>query len=112
MKVEIFEYNANTYLIEIGGNRSENQEIVDASKETDIWFHIEGEPSCHVILKTSENIKEIPRQVIKRCAYKCKINSKAKRNPRTRVIYTKMKNVIQTEIEGQVAVSEYKTVLV
>jgi hypothetical protein len=63
-------------------------------------------------LKTEEKMKEIPRQVIKRCAYKCKINSNAKTQKRASIIYTKMSNVMQTEHIGEVAVSEYKRVLV
>ena len=112
MKVEMFEYNTKKYIIEIGNNKNENKNILDSSKEEDIWFHVENEPSCHVILKTEEKMKEIPRQVIKRCAYKCKINSNAKTKSRVTIIYTKMKNVMQTENVGEVVVSEYKKVLV
>lgn len=75
---EQFEYKGENYIIIIGKNKSENFIIIDESFATDIWFHIEHEPSCHVILKNTLKIRDIPKVVIKRCAYLCKINSKAK----------------------------------
>ena len=65
---------------------------------------------CFRILKNINKIRDIPLPVIKRCAYLCKINSKAKTQKKCSVIYTQIKNVIKTEHVGQVAVSSFKTV--
>jgi predicted ribosome quality control (RQC) complex YloA/Tae2 family protein len=110
MKEELFEFKSNEYSILIGTNKHENFELIDASVETDVWFHVENEPSCHVILKNEGPIRDIPKQVIKRCAYLCKINSKAKTQNQSYIMYTQLKNVVKTEIIGQVNVSSYKVV--
>ena len=108
----LFDHNSIRYTILVGNNKRENFKIIDDSIDSDIWFHIEGKPSCHVILKTTNKIKDIPKQVIKRCAYLCKINSNAKIEKKCTVIYTQIQNIIKTEIVGQVAVCSYNSVLV
>jgi predicted ribosome quality control (RQC) complex YloA/Tae2 family protein len=112
MKLQVFEFESIKYTIIIGQNKLENFKIIDDSNLHDIWFHIEGEPSCHIILKNNDEIKirDIPRQVIKRCAYLCKINSKAKTKKKCSIIYTQLENVVKTDIIGQVAVQNYKSV--
>lgn len=114
MKIHEFEFESIKYTIIIGQNKLENFKLIDDSNLYDIWFHIESEPSCHVILKNSDGIKlrDIPRQVVKRCAYLCKINSKAKTKNNCSVIYTQLENVLKTNIIGKVAVDKYKTVMV
>ena len=102
MKQEIFEYNSIKYIIEIGENKKDNFDIIDLACETDIWFHVKDKTSCHVILKTCKKMKDIPRQVIKRCAYLCKINSKSKTDLKCDICYTTINNVKKTEITGQV----------
>ena len=91
-------------------NKEDNFKIIDDSLDTYIWFHIKDEPSCHVILKNTDNLRSIPKQVIKHCAYLCKINSKSKTQKICSVIYTPLYNVIKTEIVGKVSVSTYKTI--
>lgn len=112
MKEEIFGFRSGEYVFIIGRNKEDNFRIIDESVETDIWFHVEGEPSCHVILKNSDNIRDIPKQVIKHGAYLCKINSKAAKSNKTTIMYSPLKNVEKTAIMGQVLVSSYKTVSV
>ncbi len=112
MKKLIFEYKTIEYIIEIGKNKKDNFDIIDASCISDIWFHVVGISSCHVLLKTNENISNIPRQVIKRCAYLCKINSKAKNLSKCDVSYTTMDNVIKTKNIGEVEVNNYKIISV
>jgi predicted ribosome quality control (RQC) complex YloA/Tae2 family protein len=109
MKIEVYNYESKNFTIIIGKNKNENFEIIDDSLDTDLWFHVNNEPSCHVILKNTNKIGDIPFQVIKRCAYLCKINSKAKTKKKCSVIYTQIKNVIKTEQVGQVAVCSFKT---
>lgn len=110
MKVVVFNYKGSNYTIIIGTNKTDNFKIIDDSVDTDIWFHVNNEPSCHVILKNLNKLNQIPKKVIKRCAYLCKINSKAKREKEKDIIYTEMSKVIKTEEEGKVLVSSYKIV--
>lgn len=112
MKTELFNYNNTTYTIIIGKNKNENWSIIDDASGNDLWFHIAEMPSCHVILQNNEKINSVPRQVIKRCAYLCKIHSSAKTVAKCDVIYTAISNVKKTDIVGQVTVTQCKTVSV
>jgi predicted ribosome quality control (RQC) complex YloA/Tae2 family protein len=104
MKTDYFE----TYQIHIGQSAVENSVLVSSASLTDIWFHVFQEPSCHVILKNTEKLHAIPHKVIKRCAYLCKINSKAKTQSKCQIMYSYASNVAPTEIPGQVKTTEYK----
>ena len=112
MKTDIFIFGNIEYIIHIGKNKTENWTIIDNASTTDIWFHIEGQPSCHVILTNIENVKlkDIPKQVIKRCAYLCKINSAAKTMSKCNAIYALISDVTKTDIVGQVTVTKHKMV--
>jgi|UniRef100_A0A6C0KMY9 predicted ribosome quality control (RQC) complex YloA/Tae2 family protein len=110
MKICLFEFEEKNYTIKIGKNKSENLKLIDDSNLTDIWFHVEDEPSCHVILTNNEKLRNIPRQVLKRCAYLCKINSKAKKSKETKIIYTQLEKVIK--VEEVVIVDRYKWLMV
>jgi predicted ribosome quality control (RQC) complex YloA/Tae2 family protein len=112
MKSEIFNYDKIDYNIIIGKNKKENWQIIDDSVETDIWFHVSESPSCHIILKNTVNMSVIPNQVLKRCAYICKINSNAKYEKKSTIIYTQICNVKKTKIEGEVAVKSCKIITV
>ena len=59
-----------------------------------------------------EKINSVPRQVIKHCAYLCKINSSAKTMSKCDVIYASVSNVKKTSIVGQVTVTQSKMVSV
>jgi len=107
MKIEIFTHESKEYTISIGKNKEENWQLIDASQPNDIWFHVDDQPSCHVILKNSENVKlkDIPRQVLKRAAYLCKTNSAAKTQSKCDVIYTLISQITKTSVVGQVNVA-------
>lgn len=107
MKTEIFTFNTINYTIIIGQNAQENTEIVANASQHDIWFHVENSPSCHVLLKVQDKTK-LPIQVLKRCAYLCKIHSKAKYEKQSQIIYTRACNVIPTLIPGKVQTTDCK----
>jgi len=106
MKVETFEYDDIIYTIKIGRSAAENTELVKNASKSDIWFHLSDSPSCHVALETSSG--KVPRQVISRCAYLCRIYSKS--FPKSKVIYTKIENVQITQTPGQVITTNCKTI--
>ena len=112
MKQEIFQHKSVEYIIKIGENKQDNFDIIDMANLTDVWFHVNEIASCHVILKTDKKIRDIPHQVVKRCAYLCKINSKAKTLPKCEILYTTINNVTKTDIIGQVFVKNYKKISV
>ena len=107
MKKEIFTYNNVEYLIYIGKDKMENWSLIDAAAESDIWFHVKDVPSCHVILKCSSKLKEVPRAVLSHCGVLCRQNS-GKSNPNSEIIYTSVKNVKKGVHEGSVVVTSAK----
>jgi len=82
------------FKIYIGKNNKQNDYLISkiASGE-DLWFHGQGYPSSHVILKVPSDKKEIPPNVLEFCAKLTKKNSKAKNSGKALVIYTKRKNL-------------------
>ena len=112
MKEINFDFNGKIYNIQIGENKYENVEIIDKANLSDIWFHVKDESSCHVILKNELKIREVPLQVVKRCAYLCKINSKAKKLKLCEISYTYISNISKTDIIGQVIVTNHKKILI
>lgn len=99
----------------IGQNSQDNFDIIDSSNPNDIWFHLYGESSCHVIASINPEIKldkKQKRQIITQGALLCKQNSKHKSSKNVNIIYTEIKNIEKTEIVGTVHVNEQKSILI
>ena len=99
----------------IGQHASDNFEIIDNSKEDDIWFHINNESSGHVIAIIPDNItfsKKQLRQIITQGALVCKENSKYKSQRNLEVVYAYVKNVEKTNIAGKVMITNSKIISV
>ena len=80
--------------IYIGKNNKQNDYLISKiAKGDDIWFHGLNYPSCHIILKASNNKKEPPKEVLEYCAKLTKDNSKARNATKASVIMTKRKNL-------------------
>lgn len=112
MKIEEYSNNNGEWKIIIGKNKEENWKIIDDADPSDIWFHMQDIPSCHVILKTRVSIKKIDKDVLKRCGLLCKMNSKAKNEKNTTVIYSEIENVTKTKYVGEVIVHPFKTLVI
>jgi len=94
----------------IGKNKQDNWRIIDESSPTDIWFHVADYPSSHVILKTNgELLKNIPKQIINRCACLCKSHSSVPSMKNCEIVYTQISNVKKTNIVGQVVTQNTKS---
>ena len=110
----IFPNNEITYVI--GKNAQDNFNIIDNSKPNDIWFHLDENPSCHVIALISDNIDRLNKKelnkIIKRGALICKDNSKCKSDTNINVVYTFIKNVKKTEKIGTVVTSGVKGIII
>jgi len=77
------------YTILVGKNKYDNWDILDMSLPTDIMFHLENASSKYVLLKTTKNIRSIPKKVINYCKVLCR---KTQKEP---VFYVKCKNIIK-----------------
>lgn len=112
MKIEQYSNKDGEWTIIIGKNKEENWKIIDDASPSDIWFHMQDIPSCHVILKTTEPMKNIGKDVLKRCGLLCKMNSKAKSERKTNVIYSEIENVRKTTNVGEVIAHPFKTLVI
>lgn len=97
----------------IGKTAQDNFDVIDASAPEDLWFHVNGLPSCHVVAKIPEDMdrKDI-RSVIKRGAILCKQHSKYKASDKLEVIYTRIKNIQKTDTPGTVITSIVSTITI
>jgi len=116
MKTETFLFDGVEYEIKIGKCREENDALVRSSLPTDMWFHLANVPSCHVVVTGADNqqfLKELPKQVIKRCACLCIAHSKPASKKNIPVSYTPIANLINTSVLGQVQiVGQCKTIII
>jgi len=96
------------YKIKVGESAQENWDIIDNASQNDIWFHVEGHPSCHVILEIGDKKKIPHKSVINYCGSLCKEGSSLKNNKNTKIIYTNIKNVKKADNPGSVTTKNTK----
>lgn len=94
----------------IGKNQNENFEVIDKGQENDLWFHSKNDSSCHVVCNLPDDFdKRYLRYVIKIGAMLCKNNTnKLKGLKNVEIIYTKIKNIIKTDVPGCVLTNNTK----
>jgi len=96
----------------IGKNASDNFEIIDLSQPEDIWIHANNTSSCHVIAVIPEEAGFTKKQmmtIIKKGFSLCQqYTNKLINQKNTEFIYTKVKNIIKTEKNGEVVVTNGK----
>jgi hypothetical protein len=86
----------------IGTNAQENFDIIDASEETDLWFHVDNLPSCHVVASIPSpekyNHKEIA-YIAKQGACICKQYSKYASHKKLPIIYSKIIDITKSQTQ-------------
>lgn len=94
----------------IGSNSQENWDLIDSSKENDVWFHLDDSPSCHVVLSLPENVvyKDVSKQTLIKCGSFCK--KKGMKN--VDVIYAEIKNVTKADTVGSVNTKNAKKITI
>jgi predicted ribosome quality control (RQC) complex YloA/Tae2 family protein len=99
------------YTIRAGESAQENWDLIESSAQNDIWFHVEGVASCHVVLNVGRRNSTPHKSVINFCAATCKEGSNVKFNKNVKIIYTKIKNVKikKTDKPGTVTASNTKS---
>ena len=88
------------YTYTIGTNAAENDALITSSGLKDTWFHLDGLPSCHGVIDCP--IDGLTPSLIYKCALNIKLNTKFKKIPRLKIIYTEISNIKKTETMGQV----------
>jgi len=86
----------------IGKTAQDNFHVIDKASETDLWFHIEGQSSCHVVAIIPDGCSaKHMKSIIKNGALLCKENtSKLSKSRNVPVIYCFINNIQKTEIPG------------
>lgn len=100
-------------IFHIGKNKKDNFQIIDNGKDEDIWFHAKNDSSCHIVCEINyEYSKDELKKIAKLGALLCKNNTNKLKNMRNvEIIYTFLKNVTKTEIEGCVTTTNTKTIV-
>uniref|UniRef100_A0A6C0L816 NFACT RNA-binding domain-containing protein n=1 Tax=viral metagenome TaxID=1070528 RepID=A0A6C0L816_9ZZZZ len=99
----------------IGGNAQENSDIIDAAGPDDIWFHLDGHPSEHVVASIPDGTSLDKKQILKiatQGALLCKKYSKYASQKNLRIIYTRISDIIKTEKVGCVIALNQKTLII
>jgi predicted ribosome quality control (RQC) complex YloA/Tae2 family protein len=97
----------------IGKNQNENFEVIDKGTTDDLWFHAADLSSCHVVCQVPQGIdKKMMRYIITAGALLCKNNTnKLKSMKNVNIIYTKITNVVKTNVPGCVVTKDTKTIV-
>lgn len=103
-------HDETMYTIRVGGNAQGNWDLISESLANDIWFHVEGHPSCHVVLSMEDRKKYPHKTVINHCASLCKEGSKVSNLKNVKIIYTEIKNVKKADKVGAVYTKNTKTI--
>lgn len=101
------------YTIFIGKNNRQNEYLtLKFASRADLWFHVQGLPGSHIVLKT--NNLEINDDIIYKCASLAKQFSKASDSLHVSVDYTQIKNIRKSPSgkPGMVIYSTYKTIII
>ena len=111
MKINTCNIENREFIIQIGTNALENWNLIDISDNLDLWFHVEGFPSGHVVVKEITKDKKFegkkdkqfgyPYMLILECARLCKNQSKLK-NSRCKIVYTTIDNITKGKQVGSV----------
>ncbi|MBN2721764.1 MAG: DUF814 domain-containing protein [Campylobacterales bacterium] len=96
------------YKVLIGRNKKENKKLLSLAKANDVWMHIQGVPSSHVIIKTDK--QSIPGSVIKSAAKLC-VDFSTDKAGEYKVDFTKRK-FVKTQEEANVLYTNYETIII
>lgn len=96
----------------IGTSDKDNFCVIDASDADDIWFHVDGMPSCHIVAELKEVYNKYEmNEIIRFGAKLCKDqHSKYKPIQNLPIIYTEVKNIKKTKTLGSVITNSVTTI--
>lgn len=97
----------------IGKSAKENFEIIDNAHGHHLWFHVEGEPSGHVIAEIPETLdRKNIKYILKQGAVLCKQHSKFKSAKNVDIVYTRVDQIQKTDKIGSVLAQNAKIVTI
>lgn len=99
---------------QIGRNATENTELVLRSSAMDVWFHVNDQPSAHLIYYNPDglDLDHLRKKgVIYRMALTLKKKSKYRSFNNIEIIYDYIKNITPLTKPGMVQCNSPKTIL-
>ena len=99
----------------VGQDAVDNDDVIKTANGTDIWFHINGNSSPHVVASIPNDIlfgKKQLMYIVKQGAILCKHHSRYKSQQKVSIIYTTIQNVTLTNIPGTVEIKNKKEIII
>lgn len=100
----------------VGENAQDNWDMIDKSDQNNVWFHLDGHPSAHVILRIDFDKKKLLKQTLLQCAVQCKINSKfvnqTSNKQKIKIVYTEIRNISKADKIGSVNLKKKNYLLI
>jgi len=99
----------------VGENAADNDTLLDRADGGDLWFHVSGRPSCHVIARLGLD-REYTKKEIHKIAIQggviCKQYSKYRSERAVPIVYTRREQVTKTGVVGKVEVDTYYSITI
>ena len=96
------------YKIMLGRNERENIYLLEHSRASDFWFHLQEQVSCHIIVVNSK--KTIPKHIIEEVAKIC-VRFSCDSSGTYAVDYTQRRNV-KVQSKANVLYNPYSSIVV
>ena len=85
----------------LGRSASENFRLLDDADPDDWWFHLEGHPSGHLIVESTEITPAMAALAATLVREHSNLKDSVKK---VKVIYTRVRNVTKTKVPGRVLI--------
>jgi predicted ribosome quality control (RQC) complex YloA/Tae2 family protein len=92
------------YIIRVGKNKNENDELITKASPEDYWLHLSNVPSPHCIIINPSG-KRIHNKIVKHAAYLTKKHSKYASILKIDIDVTRIKFIKKTNKKGLVTVA-------
>jgi predicted ribosome quality control (RQC) complex YloA/Tae2 family protein len=100
---------------QVGGNAKENHQILKDATMSSWWFHIQGQPSAHVIAVIPADLEIDKKQLKKILVQGAVITKQVSRfasHKEVPIIYCRVDDVTPTEYTGEVIVTSSRIMLI
>jgi predicted ribosome quality control (RQC) complex YloA/Tae2 family protein len=99
------------FLIYMGRDKVENEELIRYGLPVDVWFHVDNLSSAHVYLRLPDGVKmeEIPAETLEDCAQLVKQNSIQGARSLSRSPLLRVNNKSHQQFEHQRQCSTFST---
>lgn len=105
----------NKWDIYIGKNNVNNELLTFTfANKSDLWFHAQGVPGSHVLVRVPKKNTSVPKNIIDQAAQLAAANSKARHSSTVSVIYTEVRHLskVRKALPGTVNVRNEKVIFV